>query len=166
MCANAEYSRSGSKGTGLGDEGEEIVPTRHGFKTTPTRSKVMGRIKGTDSKPEVTLRKALWRRGYRYRKNYSKLPGKPDLAFPGRKKVVFVHGCFWHQHGDPGCRRGGRPKSNLDYWMPKLERNVARDRRNQEELKRQGWDVLVVWECELKDLENVEARVAAFLDEA
>ncbi len=119
--------------------------------TKKKRSEVMRAVKGKDTKPEVTLRKALFALGYRYRLNVKDLPGKPDLVFPKHKAVIFVHGCFWHGHN---CKRGARvPKSNTDYWREKISRNKARDRKNAAALKKLGWRVITVWECELKSLD-------------
>jgi len=126
----------------------------------------MRKVKSKNTTPEVQLRKLLrkllWGMGYRgYRIHYSELPGCPDVAFTKWKKAIFVHGCFWHGHD---CRAGkNRPKSNQDYWEPKLLRNQERDRRRQQEIRALGWSVLVVWECELKKIEEVESRLRSFL---
>ena len=101
--------------------------------------------------------------GYRYRLHRKDLPGKPDLVFPGRRKIIFVHGCFWHQHADPSCKVARRPKSNLGYWLPKLERNAVRDIENRERLSELGWDVLVIWECEVKSGDGLAQRIQEFL---
>jgi DNA mismatch endonuclease (patch repair protein) len=114
------------------------------------RSRIMRSIRGKDTKPEQAVRKYLFARGYRYRLHSKRLPGKPDLAFPGRKKVIFVHGCFWHQHGDEQCPIRVVPSSNKAYWAPKLRRNIARDAENLASLEKLGWKALVVWECELR----------------
>ena len=127
------------------------------------RSAIMSAIRAKDTKPELRVRQMLHRLGYRFQVHAPGLPGKPDLAFTKRKKVIFVHGCFWHQHPDRGCRDAKRPTSNLDYWLPKLERTQQRDREHQEALRGAGWDVLVLWECELSQGEGVEERVLAFL---
>ena len=132
--------------------------------TAEERSKTMRRIRSKNTAPEMTVRKLLFSLGYRYRLHPKHLPGKPDLAFPGRKRAIFVHGCFWHQH--EGCRDACRPSSNLDYWLPKLERNKVRDRQRIEQLEALGWSCLIVWECELRDIEGVEAKAVAFLGEA
>ncbi len=108
----------------------------------------MSRIRGKDTKPEMLVRQYLHSRGLRYRLHVKSLPGKPDMVFPGLRTVVFIHGCFWHQH--EGCRYFVVPKTRTDFWMEKIGRNVANDKRQQEELKNQGWRVLVVWECELR----------------
>lgn len=111
------------------------------------RSRIMRAVKGRNTKPELIVRSALHRSGFRFRLHRKDLPGNPDLVFPGRRKVIFVHGCFWHGHD---CKRGARaPKHNAGYWRAKIERNRARDQRNQEALKAAGWKVGIVWECEL-----------------
>jgi len=115
-------------------------------------------------KPELTVRRIVHGMGYRYRLHRKDLPGKPDLVFAGRQKVVFVHGCFWHQHPDSSCRDARRPKSNADYWNPKLDRNTQRDSENIQRLEEAGWSVLVIWECETKDPEVLETRMRSFLD--
>lgn len=107
----------------------------------------MSQIRGTDTKPEQIVRKYLFSKGLRYRKNVSALPGKPDIVLPKYRTVIFVHGCFWHKHD---CGRFVWPKSNPDYWRTKIEGNVARDARHRAELEAAGWRVLIVWECELK----------------
>jgi DNA mismatch endonuclease (patch repair protein) len=126
-----------------------------------TRSENMRRIKAKDTSPEVAIRQVVHRLGYRFRLHRKDLPGKPDLVFPARRKVIFVHGCFWHQH--TGCREGHKPKSNEGYWAPKLARNQERDKQNLERLKEAGWDVLVIWECETGDKEMVAVRIKDFL---
>ncbi len=121
----------------------------------------MRAVKGRDTGPEMTVRRLAHGMGYRYRLHRKNLPGKPDLVFPERRKVIFVHGCFWHQHT---CPRGSRsPKSSRDYWIPKLKRNKQRDVENQARLCEMGWDVLVIWECEMKDQDALKNRIAAFL---
>ena len=113
------------------------------------RSAHMRRIRKTCTKPEMRVRRAAHRLGYRFRLHRKDLPGTPDLVFPRLKKVVEVRGCFWHQH--PGCRLARQPKSRLDYWLPKLERNRARDLETTTALRALGWSVLVVWECQVPD---------------
>lgn len=112
-----------------------------------TRSRMMSGIKGKDTKPEIFLRKALHAEGYRYRLGGCGLPGKPDLVFPSRQTVLFVHGCFWHRHN---CRYFKWPRSNAVFWKEKLDRNADRDLRVKKELTRLGWRVLTVWDCELR----------------
>lgn len=113
------------------------------------RSRIMQRIRHKDTKPEMAVRSFLFRKGFRYRLHGTRLPGKPDITLPKYRTVVFVHGCFWHQH--PGCVHTGVPKSNQDYWRPKLERTVARDVAHRRQLQELGWAVEVVWECEISD---------------
>jgi DNA mismatch endonuclease (patch repair protein) len=125
------------------------------------RSDRMSRVRNKDTKPERAVRRLLWALGYRYRLHGRKLPGRPDIVFPRLKKVLFIHGCFWHRH--PGC--GRTPKSRLEFWLPKLKENRARDLRNQRALKKLGWDFYVVWECELKDFDHVGLRLTQFLAE-
>jgi len=113
-----------------------------------TRSYNMSRIRSRDTKPELLVRKFLFSKGFRYRLHQKKLPGKPDIVLPKYKTVIFVHGCFWHSHN--GCSRSVTPKSNQSYWMPKIERNAKRDVDNAFLLKKMGWRIIVIWECELK----------------
>ena len=130
--------------------------------TVEQRSERMSRVRGVDSVAELTVRRIAHRMGYRYRKHGCDLPGKPDMVFAGRRKVVFIHGCFWHRHD---CSAGRRwPKSRIDFWKSKLERNKERDEETLQRLKEAGWDVLVIWECETKDLRRVESRLKSFLD--
>ena len=121
----------------------------------------MARIRGKDTGPERRVRRLLTALGFRYRLHYSKLPGRPDIAFPARRKVIWVHGCFWHRH--PGCALARLPKSRIDFWKPKLEGNRRRDLRNEMEVRAAGWDTLVVWECELSGESSVVARLKGFL---
>ena len=130
--------------------------------TPSERSERMARIRGKNTGPERRVRSILTALGFRYRLHYSKLPGRPDIALPGRKKVIWVHGCFWHRH--PGCALARLPKSRIEFWKPKLEGNRNRDLRKQAELLSAGWDALVVWECELSDESGLVARLRNFLD--
>jgi DNA mismatch endonuclease (patch repair protein) len=109
--------------------------------------------------PELQVRRLLFRLGYRYRLHRKSLPGHPDIIFPSQKKVIFVHGCFWHQHLDPGCKITRFPKSRLEYWIPKFERNRLRDKESLALLSEIGWRALVVWECQVTN----EARLASLL---
>lgn len=128
--------------------------------TPEKRSAVMAAVKGKDTKPEMRVRRLAHALGYRFRLHRKDLPGAPDLVFPGRRKVVFVHGCFWHGHD---CARGARePKTNTAYWRAKTARNVARDAAALAALEDAGWDTLVLWECALKD-DALEDRLRAFL---
>jgi DNA mismatch endonuclease (patch repair protein) len=129
--------------------------------TPEKRSAVMARVKARDTKPELKLRRLLWRLGARYRLHRRDLPGSPDVVLPGRKLVFFVHGCFWHGHD---CARGARvPKANRDYWLGKVARNRARDQKTQAALGAAGWRVEVIWECEMKDAAALEARLQTAL---
>jgi DNA mismatch endonuclease (patch repair protein) len=125
------------------------------------RSEIMARVRSKDTKPEMLVRRLVFALGYRYRLHVSMLPGTPDLVFSSRKKVLFVHGCFWHAH--PGCRNHRLPKSNLEFWIPKINNNRARDVRNVAKLRRLGWGVQVIWECQVRDLPRIANRITRFL---
>ena len=125
------------------------------------RSERMARIRGKDTGPERQVRRILTALGFRYRLQYSKLPGRPDIAFPSRKKVIWVHGCFWHRH--PRCALARLPKSRVDFWETKLEGNRTRDLRNEASVRAAGWETLVVWECELSEESSVKERLRSFL---
>ncbi|MBN1518271.1 DNA mismatch endonuclease Vsr [Candidatus Sumerlaeota bacterium] len=127
------------------------------------RSENMRQIRSKDTKPEMVVRRLIFSMGFRYRLHRKNLPGKPDLVFAGKKKVIFVHGCFWHQHHLKTCLDSRMPKSNQEYWKPKLMRNVERDKANRKALKKIGWSVLVVWECEIKKCDKLRARLYSFL---
>jgi DNA mismatch endonuclease (patch repair protein) len=124
----------------------------------------MSRIPQRDTKPEMRVRRLLHSLGYRYRLHRRDLPGKPDLVFGPRRKVIFVHGCFWHRHSGGTCGSGGSPKSNSEYWTKKFDRNVARDAANIQKLVALGWRVHVVWECETKTVTALAPRLTAFLE--
>ncbi len=133
-------------------------------KLTPEeRSRNMGKIRSKDTSPEMVVRKLVHRLGYRYRLHRKDLPGKPDLTFPSKKKIIFVHGCFWHQHQASSCKIARLPKSKTDYWIPKLQRNVERDIQHRKALKKMGWDSLVIWECETYKTKRLENRIGKFL---
>lgn len=121
----------------------------------------MRRIRKADTRPELTVRRIAHSLGLRFRLHRRDLPGTPDLVLPKRKAVVMVHGCFWHQH--EGCRLARQPKSRLDYWLPKLQRNQARDESAREQLEALGWRVLVIWECETKDAEQTRSKLASLI---
>ena len=127
------------------------------------RSERMSRVRNKDTKPELKIRRLVWSLGYRYRLHSKKLPGHPDLVFPARKKVIFIHGCFWHQHGE-NCRQYRMPKTRLEFWLPKLEGNKRRDAENQRLLREMGWDHMIVWECQIKAIGEVAQRIANFLE--
>ena len=128
------------------------------------RSAVMARIKGRNTGPELAVRRLVHGMGYRFRLHRKDLPGRPDLVFSPRKKVIFVHGCYWHRH--EGCRFAYSPKSNLEFWTTKFSSNVARDRRVEQELAQLGWKVLTIWECEIADAERLRGNLVEFLADA
>ncbi|MFL6759460.1 very short patch repair endonuclease [Sphingomonas sp.] len=127
--------------------------------TPEKRSRHMAAIKGRNTQPERIVRSTLHAAGYRFRIHYNALPGRPDVAFPGRRKAIQVHGCFWHAHG---CGGSHTPATRTEYWAAKFARNKARDARQLAEAKERGWDVMVVWECELKD-KALPDRLRAFV---
>lgn len=129
--------------------------------TRERRSWNMSRIKGKDTKPEVLVRSVLHQLGFRFRLHRSDLPGKPDITLPKHRTVIFVHGCFWHRHS--GCRLAYTPKSNEAFWSEKLASNVKRDKRNQSALRKLGWSVLIVWECQTQDRNRLQKRLLARL---
>lgn len=131
--------------------------------TAAERSERMSRVKNKNTTVEWNVRRLVHGLGYRYRLHRAGLPGRPDLVFPSRRKVLFVHGCFWHMHSD--CKLARLPKSRLEFWVPKLERNRERDRDVREQLIKLGWKVMVVWECELRDKADLVKRIRTFLDE-
>jgi DNA mismatch endonuclease (patch repair protein) len=116
------------------------------------RSEIMSKVRATETKPEIKVRKFLFLKGFRYKKNSKSLPGKPDIVLPKYKTVIFVNGCFWHGHKN--CEAATLPKSKVDYWSKKIDSNIERDKRNKRELKKLGWKVIIVWECELKKMIN------------
>ena len=122
----------------------------------------MRRIRSRDTSPEMTVRKMVHAMGYRYRLYVEALPGKPDLVFSRRKRIIDVRGCFWHQH--PGCIDSHIPKSRIEYWGPKLARNQQRDLANKNALRKLGWRLMVVWECEIKNPKKLAARLKRFLE--
>ncbi|QQG35169.1 MAG: DNA mismatch endonuclease Vsr [Micavibrio aeruginosavorus] len=135
-----------------------MVDTR----TPEQRRRIMQSVKAADTGPEWTVRHLLFAAGYRYRLHRRDLPGSPDIVFPGRKKAIFVHGCFWHGHN---CPKGKAPKSRGEYWMPKLDANRARDEKALRHLQALGWDVLVIWQCEMSDKDELFNRLIDFVDD-
>jgi len=121
----------------------------------------MARIRGKDTKPELIVRRLAHALGYRFRLHRRDLPGSPDLVFPSRRKIVFVHGCFWHRH--PGCKKTTTPSTRHDFWQKKFDQNVERDIRKEVQLIAAGWDVLVVWECETRDAARLTSTLREFL---
>ncbi len=125
------------------------------------RSENMRRIRNKGMLPELAVRSMVHRMGYRFRLHGKDLPGKPDLVFASRRKVIFVHGCFWHSHR--GCKAAHTPKSNVAYWVPKLERNRTRDEKNVNALRAAGWKTMVIWECEVRNERAIEKSINRFL---
>ncbi len=126
-----------------------------------TRSRMMSRIRNRDTAPERVVRQELYRLGIRYRLHNGKLPGRPDIVISRLRTVIFVHGCFWHRH--PGCRMAYTPKSNVEFWLTKLEGNARRDTENQARLAELGWRVIVIWECEIRNLTALQEQLAKLL---
>ena len=128
--------------------------------TKDKRSKIMSNIGSVSTKPEIIIRKSLFSKGFRYRINYKKLPGKPDIVLPKYRTVIFVHGCFWHAHSN--CKYSHLPKSNIEFWENKISSNINRDKNNIEQLVDLKWNIIVIWECEIKkkSLESLIEEVA------
>jgi DNA mismatch endonuclease (patch repair protein) len=131
--------------------------------TPERRSWLMGRVGPKDTKPEMAVRRIAHNLGYRFRLHRRDLPGSPDLVFPRLRKILFVHGCFWHRHG---CKKTSTPKSNAEFWLAKFERNIERDRNTIKALEGAGWSVKTVWECETKDIETLTREIEDFLSDA
>lgn len=134
-----------------------MVDTR----TKEQRHRIMQAVRSKDTGPELKIRQLLHGHGYRYRLHSRDLPGKPDMVFPSRMKAIFVHGCFWHAHG---CRYGRPPASRLEYWLPKLEKNKTRDSEKLAKLEALGWQAMVVWQCEIKDIDSLFSGLHSFLE--
>ena len=137
-----------------------LLPETEKHKVT-LRSRMMSRVKPKDTKPELTVRSTLHGLGFRFRLHRDDLPGKPDIVLPRLRKVILVHGCFWHQHR--GCSRARRPRTNTEFWNTKLDRNVARDLENYADLEFLSWSYLVIWECETRQTERLVRRLMEFL---
>ncbi len=127
------------------------------------RSALMARVRGTNTKPELAVRKRAHQMGLRYRLHRKDLPGSPDLVFPTRRKVIFVHGCFWHRH--QGCAKSSSPKTNIEFWSKKFDQNVARDQRAYELLLNLNFEILIVWECQTKSNEEIDTLLKNFFYE-
>lgn len=123
----------------------------------------MGKIRAKNTLPEMAVRRLVHGMGFRYRLHVATLPGKPDLVFPRLRKIIQVHGCFWHRH--KGCIDSHIPKSHIEYWKPKLARNQKRDQANEKALRRQGWEVLIIWQCEVSNVNSISDRLRMFLRE-
>jgi DNA mismatch endonuclease, patch repair protein len=128
------------------------------------RSQNMAAIRGKDTKPELVIRRLVHALGYRYRLHRKDLPGKPDLVFGPRRKVIFVHGCFWHGCDSEGCLDARRPKSNTGYWNPKIEGNKVRDEKHLRVLQADGWKTLILWDCEIRDAASLRRKIVDFLE--
>lgn len=122
----------------------------------------MSKISGKETKPEILVRKFLFSNGFRFRKNVKDLPGKPDIVLPKYKTVIFVHGCFWHGHS---CKRGTLPETNREFWAEKIGRNTKRDDNNISQLREKGWNIIIVWQCEIGSIKNREMRLERLLKE-
>ena len=157
-------NHTGATGDGIDSQREvNLARNRLDPLTVRERSELMSRVRSKDTKPEMRVRRTVHGLGYRYRLHAGDLPGRPDLVFRPRRRVIFVHGCFWHRH--QRCSRNRIPKSpeRHEFWRDKLNANVRRDQLNQAALREMGWDVLVIWECETRDLGGLATRVRAFL---
>jgi len=117
----------------------------------------MSKISGKETKPEILVRKILFANGFRYRKNDKRYPGKPDIVLPSYKTVIFINGCFWHGHKN--CEKAKLPKTNYKFWENKIEVNIQRDKRNYEQLKKLGWNVVIIWQCELNNREKIKKNI-------
>jgi len=129
--------------------------------TPEKRSRIMSQVKGRDTKPEKVVRSLLHRLGYRFRLHRKDLPGKPDIVLPKHRKVIFVHGCFWHGH--TGCKRSARPTDNAEFWNIKIDGNIKRDIDNLAKMQSAGWDALVIWQCETKKEADLIEKLQSFL---
>lgn len=127
-----------------------------------TRSRIMSHISGKNTKPEILVRSLLHRMGYRFRIHKKDLPGRPDICLPKHKKVIFVHGCFWHGHEN--CPRSKRPTTNVEFWNKKIDGNIERDKENIKELRRLGWQTLTIWTCEIKNQEELKNKLISFIE--
>jgi DNA mismatch endonuclease (patch repair protein) len=132
--------------------------------TPERRSHLMAQVRSRNTTPELAVRRLAYSLGYRFRLHRRDLPGCPDLVFPSRNAVVFVHGCFWHRH--KGCSKSSMPSTHVEFWTAKFSQTIQRDKRVSEQLERQGWRVLVIWQCEIRDRETLTRRLQSFLDQA
>ena len=126
------------------------------------RSDIMSKICGKNTKPQILVRKFLFSKGFRYRINVKTLPGKPDIVLPKYKTVIFINGCFWHGHN---CKKGKLPSSNIDFWRKKISNNKSRDDKNSDLLIKLGWKVIIIWQCEISNVNNREIRLEFLLEE-
>lgn len=130
--------------------------------TPEQRSRLMSRVKSKNSRPEMVIRRLIFAMGYRFRLHAPNLPGHPDIVFPSKRKVIFVHGCFWHRHA--GCKRASTPSSRQEYWLPKFARTLERDTEAVQRLGAMGWSSLIIWECETQDAETLTNMIIQFLE--
>lgn len=133
--------------------------------TPKQRSDRMSLVRGKNTKPEMRVRRLVHAMGFRYRLHRRDLPGTPDLVFVGRRKLLYVHGCYWHRHTDPACKLARLPKSRLEFWLPKLDSNAARDRQNQKRVREMGWGYLIIWECQLGNEAFLRCQIEEFLND-
>ena len=126
------------------------------------RSEIMSKISGKETKPEIVVRKFLFSKGFRYRKNDKRFPGKPDIVLPKYKTIIFVHGCFWHGHD---CKAGKLPETQKEFWREKINDNKTRDRKKREILRSEGWKVITIWNCEIKTITDREKRLSILINE-
>lgn len=129
--------------------------------TKKKRSAVMAKIKGKNTNTEIIVRKILKKMGYSFHTNVSDLPGSPDIVFPKRRKIIFIHGCFWHQH--LRCKASDRPRTNVAFWEQKLDRNIKRDRIVRQQLKKMGWKALILWGCQIRRENILRNRIRNFI---
>jgi len=127
------------------------------------RSNIMSKIRGKETKPEILVRNYLFSKGFKYRLHDEKLPGKPDIVLPKYRTIIFIHGCFWHGH--PGCKRSKLPATNAEFWEKKLSANIERDKRTIERLKKEGWNIIVLWQCEISSKKKREDRLERLIEE-
>ena len=125
------------------------------------RSDIMAKVKGKNTKPELLVRSVLYKMGYRFRLYRKDLPGNPDITLPKFKKVIFIHGCFWHSHKN--CKRSKRPTTNYEFWNKKLNKNILRDKKVIKQLNEMGWESLIIWTCEIKDINTIKQKLDNFL---
>jgi DNA mismatch endonuclease (patch repair protein) len=163
---STEQSHSISRDSRLSGTSRGSAPKCLTNSVDPTRSAQMALVRSKNTEPEFAVRRLVHALGCRFRLHRRDLPGTPDLVLPRRRKIIFVHGCFWHRHNDPACWRSRLPKSRPEFWAPKLEANVARDAAARSELRHLNWDVFIAWECETKPkrIKDLAQKMAAFLN--
>ena len=158
MCRRSQHRARNQLGKACSDEFWKVAEhSPVDVTVSGARSRNMAAIRCKDTSPELRVRRLLHHLGYRFRLHRRDLPGSPDIVLPKHRTVVFVHGCFWHRH--PGCRYTTTPKTRADFWANKFEQNIRRDHRQQQQLREMGWSVMVIWECELRDLQSLKARL-------